>query len=217
MKCPVLVSAALSAVLLGSAASAQTEATASTDLNIRSGPGPWYEVVGVIPGDGSVSVDGCLEEANWCQVTHEGTSGWAYGDYLSVSVGEQPMTLTAPEPRQTVATVTYEDTTGRSAAVGAGFGTVAGAIVGGPVGAAVGAAVGAGAAAAADPGPQVTTFVTSNPVEPVYLEGEVVVGAGLPPEVQVYEVPESDFVYANVNGVPVIVEPNERTIVTIVR
>ena len=38
------------ALLLSSTALAQTTVQATADLNVRSGPGPQYEVVGVIPG-----------------------------------------------------------------------------------------------------------------------------------------------------------------------
>jgi uncharacterized protein YraI len=37
----------------------------------------------VIPTEVSVTVRGCLEEANWCQVKHAGTEGSAYGVYLT--------------------------------------------------------------------------------------------------------------------------------------
>ena len=48
------------------------EAIAATDLNIRSGPGPQYEVLGVIPGGESAAGDGCLAEASWCKVVFDG-------------------------------------------------------------------------------------------------------------------------------------------------
>jgi hypothetical protein len=68
-------------------------------------------------------------------------------------------------------------------------------LIGGPIDAAAGAAIGgaaggvSGAATGAvvdaiNPPDQVTTYVRSNSVDPVYLEGEVGVGAGLPETVQ---------------------------------
>ncbi len=62
-----------------------------------------------------------------------------------------------------------------------------------------------------------TTYVRTNPVNPIYLDGEVVVGAGIPETVQLSEVPESTYYYAYVNGVPVLVERSTRRIVYIVR
>ncbi|TKA96811.1 DUF1236 domain-containing protein, partial [Cereibacter changlensis] len=91
------------------------------------------------------------------------------------------------------------------------------AAVGGPVGALIGAAIGAGGGAALDPGETVTTYVTTNPVEPVYLEGDLVVGAGVPDVVVLQEVPETEYSYAYVNGVPVIVNPADRRIVQIIQ
>ncbi len=41
---------------------------AVTDLNLRAGPGPQHEIIGVISADGSVDLEGCLEEGNWCKV-----------------------------------------------------------------------------------------------------------------------------------------------------
>ena len=214
-----LSAAAIAAGLIAAPAFANTMATASTDLNIRSGPGPWYDVVGVISSDAEVDVAGCLEAENWCKVVYDGTEGWSYGSYLTATMDETVYALTAPEFRQaeTTTTVTYEDTSDASATAGAGFGTVVGALVGGPVGAAVGATVGATTMAIADPGPQVVSYVTENPVDPVYLDGEVVVGAGIPAEVELVAVPEAEFSYVNVNGLPVIVETEQRTIVQVVR
>jgi hypothetical protein len=59
--------------------------------------------------------------------------------------------------------------------------------------------------------------VRQNPVEPVYLTGEVAQGAGIPEEIEVYTVPESDYAYLNVNEIPVVVDPESRRIVRVIR
>jgi hypothetical protein len=59
--------------------------------------------------------------------------------------------------------------------------------------------------------------VTSHQVEPVYLDGEVVVGAGLPETVALNEIPDYEYRYVNVNGQPVLVDAHSRRIVYIVR
>jgi hypothetical protein len=118
---------------------------------------------------------------------------------------------------QTTTVTQTTDTTGNSALAGGSAGALAGAAVGGPVGALIGAAIGAGGGAALDPGETVTTYVTTNPVEPVYLEGDLVVGAGVPDVVVLQEVPETEYSYAYVNGVPVIVNPADRRIVQIIQ
>jgi hypothetical protein len=54
-------------------------------------------------------------------------------------------------------------------------------------------------------------------VEQVYLDGEIVVGAGIPETVMLAPVPDSEYSYAYVNGVPVLVETQNRTVTYIVR
>jgi hypothetical protein len=60
------------------------------------------------------------------------------------------------------------------------------------------------------------TYVRENRVEPVYLEGEVVVGARLPENVELRPIPDYEYRYVYVNGVPVLVN-QERQIVYVVR
>jgi len=111
-------------------------------------------------------------------------------------------------------------------ATGAAGGAVAGAVVGGPIGAAVGGVIGAIIGTAIDPPPQpVVTYVqTAEPPPPVVLQGNVVVGATLPPSVQLYPVPRDVYVpadghvyaYAIVNGQRVVVDTQTHAIVAIV-
>lgn len=211
-----LLTAAIGA-LLSTTAHAATEASAFTDLNLRAGPGPTYQILGVIPANGVVTVDGCLDSANWCKVIYEGTEGWASGDYLTAQVDNTPVVVYTNRERVAVGTVTYEEKSAGGALAGGAAGAIAGASVGGPVGALVGVMLGGGLGSAATPTETVTTYVVSNPVEPIYLEGEVVVGAGVPETVVLSEVPDSEYSYAYINGVPVLVEREQRQIVYIVR
>jgi uncharacterized protein YcfJ len=100
-------------------------------------------------------------------------------------------------------------------------GAIAGAVAGGPVGAAVGGAAGivGGAATGSliDPPNEVRDYVTTNELDPVYLDGEVVVGAGLPETVELHEVPDYEYRYVYVNGQPVLVDATSRRVVYIVR
>lgn len=211
------------ALMLGGTAYAQTVAVATTDLNIRSGPGPQYGVIGVIETDGQATLDGCLEGSSWCQVSYDGVTGWAYSDYLIADYSGREMVVTERPADAGIPVVTYEggSGTGAGATVGAAGGAVAGALIGGPIGAAVGGIAGATAGATAgtaiDPAPELRTYVLENQVEPVYLEGEVVVGAGIPETVELYEIPDYEYRYVYVNGQPVIVEPTDRRIVYVVR
>lgn len=63
----------------------------------------------------------------------------------------------------------------------------------------------------------VGSYVVAHPADPVYLDGEVVVGAGLPDTVRLSPVPDYQYQYAYVNRVPVLVEPRSRRIVYIYR
>lgn len=213
------------AIAMSGAAYAQTMATAGTDLNVRSGPGVQHEVIGAITSGDEVTVNGCIESANWCEVVAGDLSGWAYGDYLTVKAGD---TVEALYPnRQEIGVTVIEapadsdaPSTGQNAAVGSATGAAMGALIAGPVGAIAGAALGgtSGAAATEEPSTEVTTYVTQNSVEPVYLEGEVVNGAGIPDNVTLYDIPDQpDYRYASINGQTVLVNPNERKIVYIYR
>lgn len=68
-----------------------------------------------------------------------------------------------------------------------------------------------------DPGPPVITYIERNRYEPVYLESEIAVGGVLPDTVDLYEIPDYDYRYVYVNDRPVLVEPDTRRIVYIVR
>lgn len=198
-------------------ASADFSAQAMTDLNLRAGPGPHYEILDVIKGEDTAFVDGCLEDANWCRVSYDGTEGWAYGAYLTETM-DDPKAIVSTEAR-TVATVTYDgDETAAAATAGGVAGAIiGGAIIGGPLGAAAGALLGSAAGAGAEVSTSTVTYVRDNALEPVYLEGEVVAGAELPEVVTLAEIPDETYGYAYVNGVPVVVDPETRVIVHVVR
>jgi uncharacterized protein YraI len=205
---------AVACLMLSTAAHAETMATAWTDLNLRAGPGPGFAVLDVIPAGNAVQVAGCLEAADWCNVTHGTVTGWASGSYLT---GDKGSVIHADRATYAIRTITYEAKKDEAAMVVGTVGALIGAVVAGPVGAVVGGAIGAGTGAAVAPDEAVRTYVVSNPVETVYLDGEVVVGAGLPETVTLREVPGSDYAYTYVNGVPVIVGRTDRRVMAIVR
>ncbi|SHJ11918.1 SH3 domain-containing protein [Wenxinia saemankumensis] len=213
----------VAAAALAGPAMAQTMATTSVDLNLRAGPGPAFEVVGVIPAETSVDVTGCQDGDLWCEVTYDGTSGWASGGYLNAEEDNAPLrTMDGMETTQTavtVGTVTYEpETSDDEAALGVGTqGAIAGFAFGGPVGALAGAAAGLVGGALTNPEGEVVTYVTANPVEPVYVPGEVAIGATVPEEVTLYDTPSDEVRYIYVNGQPVLVEPETRQVIYISR
>jgi uncharacterized protein YraI len=183
-------------------ASAATLATATTSLNIRTGPGPEYPVIGAIPDNGRATVTGCIQGSLWCQVTYNGRQGWAYSQYLTGMTGGQTVVV-----NQVVPAITY---TAPAATVGTTVvtPTISGEFV---------APVAGTPLSIAPPPASVQTYVVQNPVTPVYLNGEVVEGAGLPEDVVLTPVPNYDYNYAYVNGVPVLVEPGTRRVTYIYR
>jgi uncharacterized protein YraI len=211
------------ALLLSGTALAQTAVQSTTDLNVRAGPGPQYQVVGVIPAGGNANVTGCNATGKWCSVDVGGVQGWAFADYLTASVEGQSMVVTKLPQSQAVPVVEFDEAAG--AATGAVGGAVVGALIGGPIGAAIGGAAGAAvggtagsASAINNPPPErVRTYITENRIDPVYLEGEVVVGAGLPETVELRTVPDYEYNYVYVNGVPALVDPGTRRIVYVYR
>ena len=220
----LVTAAALATTALAGAALAQSaSATATADLNIRSGPGPQYASIGFIASGDTAAVDGCLEGSKWCRVTYDGVTGWSYSDYLTADLSGELVVLTDRYPEVGLATVTYDgsDAAAGGAVAGATGGAVVGALVGGPVGAVVGGVVGASSGATAgaviDPPEVARTYVTSNPIDPVYLDGEVVIGAGVPDTVTLQAIPDYEYQYVYINGQPVLVDPRTRQIVYVVR
>jgi hypothetical protein len=86
-----------------------------------------------------------------------------------------------------------------------------------PVGAMVAVPPTVGVVEPVIPAPEVLSYVTAQPIQPVIVNGEVMVGATLPAAVPVYPVPASPYVYSYVNGQRVLVEPAARKIVYVVR
>src|SRR6185436_18088337 len=88
------------ALLLSTGAALAVPATAQTDLNVRSGPGTQYPIVGSIQGGETVDVGSCT--GSWCRVSFGGGSGFASRNYLAMGGG-------APGPGVAVAPYVYDD------------------------------------------------------------------------------------------------------------
>lgn len=63
----------------------------------------------------------------------------------------------------------------------------------------------------------VRTYLTANPLDPVYLAGNVDIDSGLPADIDLWPVPNSPYRYTYVNDYPVLVDPATRRIVYISR
>ena len=217
MTTKTLTLATVSALALASSttiASAVT-ATAATDLNLRSGPGGQYQIDGLIQTGEDVEVAGCNAEQSWCQVTSSSGEGWAYAPYLTFDESGEMKPLSEISAQQI--TIIEDNSQDEATALGAGMGALAGALIAGPVGAVAGSMM-TGIAAHNSVSDETTVYIQENPVEPIYLTGEPVVGAAVPGEVTLYDVPEDDEIaYLNVNGNDVVVERESRRIVYVVR
>jgi len=89
------------ALLLSTGAALAVPATAQTDLNVRSGPGTQYPVVGSIQGGETVDAGACT--GGWCRVSFSGGSGWASRSYLAMGGA------VAPGPAVAVSPYVYDD------------------------------------------------------------------------------------------------------------
>ena len=85
-KFPLLAAAAV-ATVIPTVAFAAMLATAVTDLNVRSGPGPEHPVIGFVQSREEVSIIGCIEGSRWCQITHKGKPGGQPGHHLRAPSG----------------------------------------------------------------------------------------------------------------------------------
>lgn len=169
-------------------------------LNLRTGPGTQYPVVGVMEYNVRSNITGCLADYSWCAVEVAGLSGWAAAEYLVVDESGQIQQVDEAGASTGIPVVAAEgiEEVVAPAAVG---------VVVGP----------AGNVAAIVPEPAVIDYISATPVPAVAVQGEIVVGTVLPTEVQLYEVPGSAYGYAVVNGVKVLVDVNARTVVYIHR
>ena len=199
-KSTILFAAATAAAALSAPASATTLAAAMTPLNIRSGPGPQYGIIGAIPARGRATIIGCIQGSLWCEVNYNGRQGWAYSQYLTASLSGRSL-IVAEHLNDFGPPVAYQppvETVGSAVATPIITGTLVEPPAGEPLVITPPAAVG--------------NYVVSHPVTPVYLNGEVVEGVGLPEDVALAPIPGSNYDYAYVNNVPVLVEPSTRRV-----
>ncbi len=60
-------------------------ATATISLNLRSGPGTSYAVVGVFTAGATAPIIGRAADSNWINITYNGQTGWVAGWLCSIS------------------------------------------------------------------------------------------------------------------------------------
>ncbi|WP_331371764.1 DUF1236 domain-containing protein [Sinorhizobium chiapasense] len=182
---------------------AAMSAIAVTDLNIRAGPGPQYPTIGLVARGGAAILDGCIQGSNWCQVSVNGVRGWAYARYLTTDLGGSAVVVEQRRTELAIPSVTYQVQPGDPVITT----TSEPLELIGPV----------EQVDAIAPPAAVRTYITANPADTVYLEGEPVIGAALPSTVAVRQIPDYDYDYVSINGQPVLVEPATRRIVYVYR
>jgi uncharacterized protein YraI len=219
----VFSAAVLSFALLGGA-QAQTVGTATTDLNLRSGPGPEQPVIGLIGARQKARIIGCVDGSLWCQVEYRGKQGWAYSQYMTLKTGGGTVVVREPANVATVPVLTYD---------AAGYVTPSYRPDVAPVAAAITApAAGWSTAPLGAPRPTVYTSTEGPPAAPPpaignYADpktapsfrypGDVAVGASLPQTMVLNNVPDYRYQYVYVNDTAVLVDPLTRRIVYVFR
>lgn len=191
----VLAGSVLAGVALSGPAYAAT-AYATTHLNIRTGPGEQYPISGKMSWNSRGEVSGCLADYSWCHIATPNGIGWASAHYLIENTSQGTETIEKFGAQSGIPVVVPAEVV--------------------PVGEIVPVPAGAALIAAIAPSQEVLTYVAAQTVEPVYVAGEIVVGAVLPPEVVLYEIPQSEYQFTFVNGARVLVEVPARKIVYIV-
>jgi uncharacterized protein YraI len=198
------------ALLVGAAsiagpALAVTAYSPTGHLNVRSGPGFQFPVVSQIQANVQAQITGCVSDYSWCSVAlPDGTTGWASAPYLVTKAAGQPKNLQVAGAQLGIPVVVPVNTGSNVVATP-------------PVGAMVGVPHTVGLVQPIVPAPEVVTYVTRQTIAPVFVNGEVMVGAVLPPAAPVYTIPASPYVHSHINGQRVLVEPAARKIVYIVR
>ena len=183
-------------------AAAQMATTTASDIVVRSGPGQNYPEIGLATRGSPAMMDGCVEGSNWCRIEVNGMRGWVFAEYLTIRHKGSPVVVQEYRTQYDVPTVTYETT---ASVVPAAPSPAPGDVLLGPV----------GAVEVVDPPETVISYIEEHPAQSIQVRNEVVVGATLPPDVVVSEVPDYDYNYVVVNDRRVLVEPGTRRIVHI--
>jgi len=124
------------ALILSTGVAAAAPATAQSAVNLRSGPGTEYPVVGTLRAGETVDVAGCT--GSWCQVSGPSGSGFASRNYLAMA-GGAPSVGVAVAPGYVEGGYAYNDDPGYGYddgyyGDGYGYGPGVGVFVGGRFG-----------------------------------------------------------------------------------
>ncbi|HWX66987.1 MAG TPA: SH3 domain-containing protein [Rhodanobacter sp.] len=74
-------------------AQAQADGYVTGNVNLLAGPDPDYPLIDQIPAGTEVSVQGCTDGWEWCDVIVYGDRGWIAGNYIEYEYQDQPVLL----------------------------------------------------------------------------------------------------------------------------
>lgn len=81
-----LIGAAVLAMVLGTPGVAMAHQGMTTaEVNLRTGPGLEHDVITTISDQRALEIEGCMEDAQWCRVSWQGTEGWMHSDFVAVT------------------------------------------------------------------------------------------------------------------------------------
>jgi uncharacterized protein YraI len=104
----VIASGALVLGILAPGVADSQTVTATADVNLRAGPGTGFPVVTTIPSTRNVTVYGCDQQRNWCDVEFRGNRGWVFADFLEVEHQQRRGAIAEIGVRLGLPTVTFE-------------------------------------------------------------------------------------------------------------
>jgi uncharacterized protein YraI len=85
MKTKLLCAVALCTAVTLPALAEAAEGYATANVNMRAGPSTAYPAVTLIPAGAPLSINGCLPDVPWCDVSFVGGRGWVAGRYVQVT------------------------------------------------------------------------------------------------------------------------------------
>lgn len=95
-----LLAATLAAFAALPALAQAASGVSTANVNMRSGPSTQYPAVVVIPRGMPIEVHGCLETANWCDVSFARGRGWVSGRYIQMTYGGNRVYVDQPQYRR---------------------------------------------------------------------------------------------------------------------
>lgn len=106
MHCVVtgLTAALLSAAVIAGNAWAQR---ATTELEMKAGPGKPFPLVARIPRGEAFQVHGCVENYTWCDVSRQDDRGWATADQIEIRFRDRDVRVSEYGPRLQIPVVGF--------------------------------------------------------------------------------------------------------------